>query len=394
MRRLAFGVLALSLAACVGDDSVSPPDAGGDATTFDAPVADAPQETAPTCTGTQTACGSACVDLQSDDANCGACGHACGTGSTCTSGFCPPVTLCNAGTGNGSNGSQLVVYKGAAYFNLGQSIKACNLGVTNATASDFSTTKLLQNSFTSIVGDPSFFYFVTHNTSTSSNSLTRCDGNTTDTTFITTYPSGGPGTYVRTDDDPSTGQVYEALTDEVDFVHPDLVDAGTPTSTCISQISTLATGAAGGGKYFFVDSSNKVRAVTITGGTCSNPVTVAGGLIGATALAAEGSTIAFADGNGNVYACDAALGCTPQVPPTPLVTGQGNGVLAIVLDSSTPPNLYWVGSAGLAKCSSAAGTCNGKPTVLVPNAMPTAGIALDASNVYYLQGATLSSAAK
>jgi hypothetical protein len=38
-----------------------------------------------------TLCGHACVDLQTDDANCGACGHACGPGGGCVAGVCAPA---------------------------------------------------------------------------------------------------------------------------------------------------------------------------------------------------------------------------------------------------------------------------------------------------------------
>jgi hypothetical protein len=38
-----------------------------------------------------TLCGNACVDLQTDDANCGACGHACGPGGGCVAGVCAPA---------------------------------------------------------------------------------------------------------------------------------------------------------------------------------------------------------------------------------------------------------------------------------------------------------------
>ncbi|MGB8298061.1 MAG: carboxypeptidase regulatory-like domain-containing protein, partial [Polyangia bacterium] len=43
-----------------------------------------------------TACGSVCVDTNSDANNCGACGTACQTGATCVSGVC--TSVCPAGT--------------------------------------------------------------------------------------------------------------------------------------------------------------------------------------------------------------------------------------------------------------------------------------------------------
>ena len=40
------------------------------------------------CCPGSVACGATCVDLESNGANCGACGRACATGQTCTSGAC------------------------------------------------------------------------------------------------------------------------------------------------------------------------------------------------------------------------------------------------------------------------------------------------------------------
>ena len=47
------------------------------------------------CAQGQVVCGGVCVDTQSDDANCGSCGNACGGGSTCSNGACElPIKAC------------------------------------------------------------------------------------------------------------------------------------------------------------------------------------------------------------------------------------------------------------------------------------------------------------
>ena len=45
-------------------------------------------DTASGCVGTKSDCSGTCVDLQTDAANCGACGTKCTTGQTCTAGKC------------------------------------------------------------------------------------------------------------------------------------------------------------------------------------------------------------------------------------------------------------------------------------------------------------------
>lgn len=51
----------------------------------------------PACASPKSCCVSSgvgsCIDLSSDPANCGWCGHSCGTGGTCGGGLCAPVTL-------------------------------------------------------------------------------------------------------------------------------------------------------------------------------------------------------------------------------------------------------------------------------------------------------------
>jgi hypothetical protein len=47
-----------------------------------------------TCPTGQTACGAACVNLQTDAANCGACGNVCPLSGACTAGACPTLKDC------------------------------------------------------------------------------------------------------------------------------------------------------------------------------------------------------------------------------------------------------------------------------------------------------------
>ncbi len=61
-------------------------------------VACGTKATPPSCFGGATECDSTCVDMMSDQANCGACGAACGPDTVCTAGACAPVAqLCDGG---------------------------------------------------------------------------------------------------------------------------------------------------------------------------------------------------------------------------------------------------------------------------------------------------------
>ncbi|CAM3083192.1 Stigma-specific protein, Stig1 [Legionella steigerwaltii] len=52
------------------------------------------------CSTGTTSCNDSCVNLQTDNKNCGSCGNVCSTGSSCSSGQCvpqciSPLTFCN-----------------------------------------------------------------------------------------------------------------------------------------------------------------------------------------------------------------------------------------------------------------------------------------------------------
>ena len=73
---LAVGVL---MVGCTGTSVVGgPADAGSDVVS----------DLAPSCTGAQVLCGNQCTSTQSDPANCGRCGAACGTSMLCVAGTC------------------------------------------------------------------------------------------------------------------------------------------------------------------------------------------------------------------------------------------------------------------------------------------------------------------
>jgi len=107
-------------------------------------------------------CGNSCVDVQSDNNNCGACGKVCGTGQTCSAGKCAcassttaslsvdiqpifngscAVTGCHSGTAP-KQGLSLVA--GKSYSNLvGVNAAECNSGLKRVQPGDPSASYLM-----------------------------------------------------------------------------------------------------------------------------------------------------------------------------------------------------------------------------------------------------------
>ena len=122
-------VLAVAaVAACVGSDPESTPNAVSDSgpTTVDGAIPSGNDggeggavDAAPTCTAPDVTCGSTCVDPASyarDSANCGACGHDCGAGSTCAANKCSAVTILEAPGGAGKEIVSIAVDANTIYF--------------------------------------------------------------------------------------------------------------------------------------------------------------------------------------------------------------------------------------------------------------------------------------
>ncbi len=102
MRSLPLCVLVLAVWGCSpgesrtdgGTDAQEAGDTGG--VTVDAPVSDVGPDAA--CPVGQMQCGSGCIDVRTDNANCGACRNLCRTGSGCVDGSCScmgPRLVCN-----------------------------------------------------------------------------------------------------------------------------------------------------------------------------------------------------------------------------------------------------------------------------------------------------------
>ncbi|MCK6511020.1 hypothetical protein L6R29_13745 [Myxococcota bacterium] len=71
--------------------------ANADCTDPTKPLCNTGTGTCEACPSGETFCADKCVNLQTDLANCGACGKACGVGTKCEAGTCKPATPCQNG---------------------------------------------------------------------------------------------------------------------------------------------------------------------------------------------------------------------------------------------------------------------------------------------------------
>jgi hypothetical protein len=71
------------------------------------------------CSGGQVACGGGCVNTQTDNANCGICGHACTTGFACAAGACASSATCPAPTGAPADATKALTESNALRAKIG-----------------------------------------------------------------------------------------------------------------------------------------------------------------------------------------------------------------------------------------------------------------------------------
>jgi hypothetical protein len=66
---------------------------GGTATSTGGLTSTGGQSSSGVCNSPNQTCNGACVNLSTDTANCGSCGHSCGSGATCSGGQCQPMVM-------------------------------------------------------------------------------------------------------------------------------------------------------------------------------------------------------------------------------------------------------------------------------------------------------------
>jgi hypothetical protein len=284
----------------------------------------------PTCQGgkcvcTNTVCGGSCVDLQKDTKNCGSCGHDC-QGGTCNLGVCQDVTLAS---------SQV-----SPYF---------------------------------ITTDGTNVYW------TNSSSVVRVPVGGGSTTTIASGQSSAE--YIAVDStnvywvDDSSGGVIKTCLKTSSSCTPTIIASGQAWNIggiAIDSTNIYWTPASGSGYPAIVScskSATNCTPTTLITATQTND---------AVALATDGTTLYWTDGNANLVMC--TLGSCSGTKTT-LITGYPGSLLAI--DGS---NIYWAPNSGsLAyQCDRTnPSKCGGSLVTLASGESAITGITVDSSNVYW-----------
>ncbi|HEX3346283.1 MAG TPA: hypothetical protein VHS09_16985 [Polyangiaceae bacterium] len=347
-------------------------------------------------------CGTACTNLTNDAYNCGVCGQTC-TGTTCGAGYCATQTMCDgtgspAGANNAGNAARIALQIGTVpplmkvlfgYFAASGSVFGCELPTTPLSPVPQPTVEIARvggvcsENYGDAVADKNDAYsFATAGVDCHGTSLHEVPGGDN---------IGSPAFGPLVSDVATAQSLYTLASPVLELVtFGTQTDGGTTTSSvgCITVSGTLGDGAAGGGFVVAVDTTGGVlRGAGSNGTTCSKLVSIATGITSETAVAVapSGAMLAFTNGT-NLYACP-TTGCTGPELATPYATGIGTvAQFGLVFDDASPPNLYFVGSQGLERCSSVTpgGTCT--PVVLVPGLAATSGLGVDSTYAYYLQG--------
>jgi hypothetical protein len=134
---LLWPVLIVALASCAGQGEIQGPGQGGTG----GPGNGGSGGSVGGCSSGQSTCGSECKDLSDDQLNCGACGHACGTGQTCQAGQCQcsaqllacngacvPADVNNCGGCNTKCGSGQVCSANSCQSSCGAGETQCSAG--------------------------------------------------------------------------------------------------------------------------------------------------------------------------------------------------------------------------------------------------------------------------
>jgi hypothetical protein len=334
-------------------------------------------------------CSGACVNLTSDQNNCGSCGHPC-LGGSCLSGQCQPVTLGGDSTANDVTAIALDstnIYW-AQLANMGTIVK-CPIATGCSGGAQPVTTGGLGGNYTfSLAVDSTNIYWAQSNNMVMKCALSGCS---TGTTFFAPSQVGYTRTPVKVGVDATNVYWYEADTSgtvRMDYIYSCPV-AGCPggvngTPNLVAQLPakpdyfTVGPGFVYTGvRYALGDggTGSQILKCSILG--CSNTPTV---LVSTGAVNTGGSLGPFAADSANVYWTDQGNGvfqCSANGCSTPTVLSPTNGEY-VVVDST---NVYFGVGGNVDKC--AIGGCGQSPIALAQGLSQPLVFGVDSSAVYF-----------
>ena len=351
-----------------GTTSSSSSGTGGDASVPDAPPSDAPDDVHDAgCPAGQTMCNGACVDEQTDNANCGGCGLACSTG--CSAGRCV-VTLATGQTA--SQAGIVATDANNIYWANGNTILSVPLAGGKITP-----IAMGQNDPWGLASTGSLIYWA--NSNGGSSSVASIVSSVTPPLAPSVYTNasgfmGNPG--------PIAVDATSVYFTDINGGSTYIMKAPSQTSgsaVTLSPGTTEMFGCATDSSYVYFTNfgGGTVQRVSVNGGT---PTTIASGQNLPFWIAVDGTNAYWSTHGGTIAMVDKA----GMNAPKNLASGQAtSGYLAI--DKSY---VYWTNY----QCASDGGTCpsvmkvpiaGGTPITLASSHTGPQGIAVDATSVYW-----------
>ena len=332
------------------------------------------------------ACGTACVDTQSDAKNCGTCANFCPSGKTCQKGTCVcDPSVCGTVIGSSSAPQYVAVDDTHVYWTDGDAYTDGS-GSVHRVAKDGSGKTETLSSGTAETGqilvDANYVYYMVDNTFDSNGAVPNLDGSLnrmakaggTPTSLASGFLAGGPAQMWLTGS-------------EVLFVSPDLsssslarVPLGGGATTPIASNLDLIEGVASDGTNVFwsTDGINGgptyIHSRPLAGG--SDVVIFTGDIRSnaPTLLAVDGSNLYWSDD----YSFEIDMAPKGGGAVTTLVSGKKNTrVKGLALDDSY---IYWTGLGGYVSRVSKTG---GSVEPIVSGDPAPLGIAVDAGYIYW-----------
>jgi hypothetical protein len=124
--RISTTLLLLSAATLLGCGGSPDDGTGGGSSTSSGDTTSSGGTSGDGCERGLVRCGDTCRDIQNDDANCGACGSACGAGEACLSRVCKtPAVVCDGAGSSGTLCGAQCVYLTQSVDHCGGCNKAC-----------------------------------------------------------------------------------------------------------------------------------------------------------------------------------------------------------------------------------------------------------------------------